>query len=84
MKLVDVIIGERSGGYGAEPGLFGMRCDDRRRHTLVLGKTGLGKSTLLLNMLIQDVAAGGGVALIDPHGDMAEELLNRIARNQPD
>ena len=84
MEPVDVIIGERSGGYGAEPGLFGMRCDDRRRHTLVLGKTGLGKSTLLLNMLIQDVAAGGGVALIDPHGDMAEELLNRIPRHRTD
>lgn len=48
---------------------------DRSRHTYVLGATGTGKSTLLLNMAIQDMRAGHGMAVIDPHGDLFDELL---------
>jgi len=54
--------------------------DERRRHLYVVGQTGTGKSTLLLNLIEQDLAAGEGVALLDPHGDLAEAVLTRIPR----
>ncbi len=57
---------------------FGIYPDDRRRHMYIIGKTGVGKTTLLENMLIQDVKNGKGVALVDPHGDVAERLLEVI------
>jgi hypothetical protein len=50
----------------------------RRRHLYLIGQTGTGKSTLLLNLLIQDIAAGAGVALLDPHGDLADAVLGHI------
>ncbi len=52
--------------------------DDRRRHVYIIGKTGVGKSTLMSNMIRQDIAEGKGVALVDPHGDIASELLDVI------
>lgn len=52
--------------------------DDRLRHVFVLGMTGTGKSSLLKRLFIHDIQAGHGVALIDPHGDLAEEVLNYI------
>jgi len=52
--------------------------DDRRRHMYVVGKTGTGKSTLLKNMALQDIEAGRGVCVIDPHGDLIEDILLRI------
>ncbi len=57
---------------------FGIKTDDRRRHMYVLGKTGMGKSKLLETMVIQDIQAGRGVALLDPHGESAEVVLNYI------
>src|ERR1700730_933303 len=45
--------------------------DDRRRHLYIIGKTGTGKSTLLFNLMMADLAAGRGFALLDPHGDLA-------------
>src|SRR3989339_1167277 len=57
---------------------FGIKKDDRRRHTYVIGKTGMGKSTLMENMIIQDIRNGEGVALVDPHGDFAEKILDFI------
>ncbi|OGY51243.1 MAG: hypothetical protein A3J59_02710 [Candidatus Buchananbacteria bacterium RIFCSPHIGHO2_02_FULL_56_16] len=57
---------------------FGIKRDDRRRHTYLIGKTGMGKSTVMENMIIQDIINGEGVALIDPHGDFAEKILNYI------
>ena len=62
-------------GYEMPFGLFG---NDRRRHCYTIGKSGVGKSTLLKNMMIQDIMAGHGVGFIDPHGDDAEDLLNLI------
>lgn len=53
---------------------FGLRPGDRRAHMYVVGKTGTGKSSLLEAMIRQDVLAGNGVALFDPHGDLAERL----------
>lgn len=57
---------------------FGIKTDDRRRHMYVIGKTGMGKTTLLENMVLSDVMAGHGVCYIDPHGDTAEKLLDYI------
>ncbi|MFZ3068950.1 MAG: NUDIX domain-containing protein [Microgenomates group bacterium] len=58
---------------------FGMKKgEDRRRHVYILGKSGTGKSTLLSNMAINDIRHGEGMALVDPHGDTAEHLLDYI------
>lgn len=57
---------------------FGIKTDDRRRHMYVIGKTGMGKTTLLENMVLSDVMAGHGVCYIDPHGDTAEKLLDYV------
>ncbi len=57
---------------------FGIKLDDRRRHMYVIGKTGMGKTTLMENMVLSDVYAGHGVGLIDPHGDFAEKIINYI------
>ena len=61
---------------------FGIRTDDRRRHVYIIGKTGMGKTALLENMAIQDIRAGRGVGIIDPHGEAAEKLLNFIPANR--
>ena len=62
--------------------IFGIKTDDRRRHIWVLGKTGTGKSTLIANMAIDDLKKGRGLAVIDPHGDLIEILLDYIPKNR--
>ena len=57
---------------------FGIKKEDRRKHIYIIGKTGTGKSTLMENMLIDDIREGKGVGLIDPHGDFAEKVLGFI------
>ena len=57
---------------------FGIKEDDRRRHMYLIGKTGMGKSTILENMIIDDIRAGHGVAIVDPHGDLAEKIIQFI------
>jgi len=57
---------------------FGIYGDDRRRHVYIVGKTGVGKTTLMANMIRQDIERGKGLALVDPHGDLAESLLDAI------
>lgn len=57
---------------------FGIKAKDRTRHVYVVGKTGMGKSTLLENMAVQDIRNGEGFAFIDPHGQTAETLLSYI------
>jgi energy-coupling factor transporter ATP-binding protein EcfA2 len=79
-----IYIGKRHQWGHQEPQLFGLRHVDRRQHVYVIGKTGSGKSTLLRNMLLQHVALGHGVGLIDPHGDLAEEILQLVPRNRAD
>ena len=71
-----IIIGERH-GWG-DPVVFGISPTDQRQHLYLIGKTGSGKTTLLRNLIAQHVAAGHGVGLIDPHGDLAEEILHLI------
>ena len=61
---------------------FGIKEKDRTRHTYVIGKTGMGKSTLLENMIIQDVNNGEGICVIDPHGSLAEKLLDHIPESR--
>lgn len=58
--------------------LFGISAADHQHHVYIIGKTGSGKTTLLRNMLIQHIAHGHGVGLLDPHGDLAGEILNHI------
>jgi len=55
--------------------------DTRRRHLYIVGQTSTGKSTLLLNLIAQDLAAGQGLAVLDPHGDLAETVLLHLPRN---
>jgi CxxC-x17-CxxC domain-containing protein len=57
---------------------FGIKTDDRRRHMYLIGKTGMGKSTILENMIVADIRAGRGVAVVDPHGDLAEKVMQYI------
>jgi energy-coupling factor transporter ATP-binding protein EcfA2 len=63
---------------------FGIKLDDRRRHVYVVGKTGVGKSTLLENMAVADIQSGKGIAFIDPHGESAEKLLDFIPEERLD
>lgn len=61
---------------------FGIKSQDRDRHVYVIGKTGMGKSTLLENMAIQDIQNGEGVAFIDPHGKTADLLLEYVPQER--
>lgn len=58
--------------------LFGIKRLDRRQHMYVLGKTGVGKSALLHNLIVQDIANGEGLCVIDPHGELVEEIIGKI------
>jgi hypothetical protein len=57
---------------------------DRSRHCYIIGATGTGKSTLLYNMIIQDIKNGEGVAVIDPHGDLYQQVLESIPKHRVD
>lgn len=61
---------------------FGIKTDDRRRHFYIIGKTGSGKTTLMENMVIEDIRAGRGVGVVDPHGDFAERILKFIPEDR--
>ena len=65
-------------GTTTSNGDFGIAQDDRRRHLHIIGQTGTGKSPAILNLLGQDLAMGLGVALLDPHGDLAQRALTLI------
>lgn len=83
---------------GSEPGLtvfaetnfrsktvrFGIKPDDRRRHVYAIGKTGMGKTNMLENMVLADMQAGRGLAVVDPHGDFIETVLNHIPADRVD
>src|SRR3982074_3352153 len=73
---MDLLIGEREVWTSRVP--FGLSVADRRRHCHIIGQTGTGKSTLLRNLLVQDIEAGRGCMLLDPHGALAEERLDCI------
>ncbi|MBL8030097.1 MAG: type IV secretion system DNA-binding domain-containing protein [Candidatus Doudnabacteria bacterium] len=66
---------------GVETNIF-MGREDRRRHTYVLGRTGSGKSVLLANMAIQDIKNGEGLCVIDPHGDLVQDILQQVPKER--
>lgn len=76
MDYETTYIGNRKVWGGEVP--FGISHVDRRQHLYAIGKTGTGKTTLLRNLICQDIERGHGVGIIDPHGDLAEELLDCI------
>jgi hypothetical protein len=61
---------------------FGIRPDDRRRHMYMIGKTGMGKSVILQNMVFSDIHSGKGLAVIDPHGDLIDAILGFIPKDR--
>ncbi len=63
---------------------FGIMRDDRRRHMYLIGKTGMGKSTMIENLVIQDIYNNKGLALVDPHGDLVEKVIKLIPDNRID
>jgi len=68
--------------YHRHERIFGIKTDDRRRHIYIIGKTGMGKTALIKNMAIQDIQMGRGVGIVDPHGELAEEILKFIPRSR--
>lgn len=64
--------------------LFGVKRVDRRQHMYVVGKSGTGKTTLLHNMMVQDIMNGEGVCVVDPHGEFVESLLEKIPPSRAD
>ncbi len=74
------IFGETN--YRNEGKRFGLKRLDRRRHLYVVGKTGSGKSRLLQLLLVSDIQNGQGCCLLDPHGDLAQELLKYVPQNR--
>lgn len=77
-----VVIG-KSVYRGQEKSVCFLR-EDRRRHLYLIGQTGTGKSTLLYNMIRRDIERGEGVGVIDPHGDLVEDVLGVIPRERAD
>jgi len=61
---------------------FGIKTDDRRRHMYIVGKTGMGKTVMLENMAIQDIQQGKGIAVVDPHGEFAERMLDFVPKER--
>lgn len=73
---LDVVFAQNS--YGNSKTLIGLTEDERRRHMYILGATGTGKSTMLLSMINSDIQNGKGLAVVDPHGDLIEQILHVI------
>ena len=78
----ELIIGENS--HAGATAHVSLTTEHRLRHTHLVGASGTGKSTLLLNMLLQDMERGHGLALIDPHGDLVEQVLSRVPEKRID
>ena len=68
--------------YRGDKVLFGIKEEDKFRHMYIVGKTGTGKSTFMENLLKSDMAAGNGLALLDPHGEFVDNILEHIPTNR--
>lgn len=68
--------------YRTDRRMVAIRREDRRRHMHVIGRTGVGKTTLLLSQIHNDILRGEGVGLCDPHGDLADSVLRLIPRHR--
>ncbi|MCD6371856.1 MAG: type IV secretion system DNA-binding domain-containing protein, partial [Candidatus Aenigmarchaeota archaeon] len=77
-----VYFGKTVSKYKDQQKTFGIKLDDRRRHMYIIGKTGMGKTTLLENMAIQDIRGGKGVGIVDPHGEFAEKILDFVPKRR--
>jgi len=75
-----IIIGMREKWGQLHP--FGISPEDLRQHLYIIGKSGSGKTTLLRNLILQLIEAGEGVGLIDPHGDLALDILDHIPKHR--
>lgn len=75
-----VYIGETNFRNARRP--FGIKRWDRGKHIYIIGKTGMGKTTLLENMVIQDIQHGDGVGVVDPHGEFAEKMLDFVPKER--
>ena len=68
---------------GADTPVY-MKDADRRRHLYIIGKSGTGKSVLISNLARQDIKNGKGVCIVDPHGDLVEDVLQHVPKNRAD
>ncbi len=82
MDHTPIALGTRTYWVSPEEKLVLLAPEDRAQHLYIVGKTGLGKSTLLRNLILQDLYAGRGVGLLDPHGDLAREILDFVPRSR--
>ncbi len=62
--------------------VFGIKRKDRRQHMYILGKSGTGKSVLLSNLIVQNIQNGEGICVVDPHGELVEEVLHLIPEHR--
>ncbi|HUD45169.1 MAG TPA: DUF87 domain-containing protein [Patescibacteria group bacterium] len=79
-KTLDVVFGKNT--YGSSEVAIGLTDDERSRHMYLIGQTGAGKSTVLFHMAKDDIQKGRGVCIIDPHGDLVEDLLAVIPKSR--
>lgn len=84
MPAQGTLFGESVASFGGRPLPITQSSEDRRRHTYIVGKTGVGKSTLLHNLALQDIEAGHGVCVVDPHGELIDDLLAHIPPERMD
>lgn len=68
--------------YGGTTTRIGLTADERRRHVYILGATGTGKSTMLLSMIEQDIKNNKGLSVIDPHGDLIDQIISVIPKDR--
>lgn len=79
-RQFDVVFGKNS--YAGTEGDIGLTDDDRSRHVYIIGQTGSGKTTVMYHMAKDDIQKGRGVAVVDPHGDLAEDLLATVPKER--
>jgi hypothetical protein len=77
---LDIVFAHNTYGNAVTP--IGLTLEERQRHMYAIGATGTGKTTLLLQMIYQDIVHGKGLAVIDPHGDLIEKLLGVIPKER--
>ncbi len=68
--------------YAGSSTMIGLSSDERRRHMYIIGATGTGKSTMIMSMVDQDIKKGKGVAVVDPHGELAEAVLSSVPEDR--